>query len=127
MQAPRGLEQRQHPRFGVGLSVTLLFGPSKHPVAGELQDISGGGCYFRSRVEVDIDRRIMVVLTDNSGTVFRATGRVVRTEAYQGFAVLFDDAGTRGVAGLVEGFADLGPEERMARLSTSLRPEIQVL
>jgi hypothetical protein len=127
MQAPQGQEQRQHPRFGLGLPVTLLFGPRKQPVPGELQDISRGGCYFKSQIEVDIDRRIMIVLWDNSGKTFRATGRVVRTEAYQGFAVLFDDTGTRGIAGLIEAFADLEPEERIARLSTTLRPEIQVL
>jgi hypothetical protein len=127
MQAPQGHEQRQHPRFGLGLPVTLLFGPRKHPVPGELQDISCGGCFFKSRVMVDIDRRIMVVLADTSGRTFRATGRVVRTQAYQGFAVLFDDAGTRAIARLIEGFAHLSPADRVARLSTELRPEIQIL
>jgi hypothetical protein len=127
MQAPQGNEQRQHPRFGLGLPVTLLFGPLKQAVPGELQDISRGGAFFKSRITVDIDRRIMVVLWDVSGKTFRATGRVVRTQAYQGFAVLFDDVGTRGIAGLIEGFEHLSPEERIARLSTSLRPEIQVL
>jgi hypothetical protein len=127
MQAPHGHEQREHPRYGLGLPVTLLFGPSKHPVPGELQDISRGGCYFKSQIEVDIDRRIMVVLWDNAGKTFRATGRVVRTEAYQGFAVLFDETGARGIAGLIDGFDQLKPDERIARLSTTLRPEIQVL
>ena len=127
MQATQGQEQRQHPRFGLGLPVTLLFGVRKQSVPGELQDISSGGCFFKSRIAVDVDRRIMVVLTDVSGKTCRATGRVVRTLAYTGFAVLFDDAGTRAVAELIKGFGPLTPADRVARLSTELKPEIQIL
>jgi hypothetical protein len=127
MQAAHGQEQRQHPRFGLGLPVTLLFGARKQSVPGELQDISRGGCFFKSRVQVDIDRRIFVVLRDASGRTFRASGRVVRTLAYKGFAVLFDDDGSRAIGELVEGFGPLSPAERAARLAHDLRPEIQIL
>jgi hypothetical protein len=127
MQATLGEEQRQHPRFGLGVPVTLLFGARKQSVPGELQDISCGGCFFKSRVTVDIDRRIFVVLRDASGKAFRASGRVVRTLAYKGFAVLFDDEGSRVIAQLIDGFGPLSPAERAARLSHDLRPEIQIL
>jgi hypothetical protein len=126
MQEPQGQEQRQHPRIELGLPVTLLFGAKKTSVPGELQDISAGGCYFKSRIEVDIDRRILVVLRDTSGNTCRVSGRVVRTLAYQGFAVLFDDAAGRAVAEFIKGFSGLTPEDRLARLSTGLVPEIQI-
>lgn len=127
MQAPEGQEQRQYPRFGLGLPVTLLFGLRKQSVPGELQDISCGGCFFKSRVAVDVDRRISVVLADTSGKTCRASGRVVRTIAYTGFAVLFDEAGSRAVGEFIKGFAPLSQAARVAHLSTELRPEIQIL
>jgi hypothetical protein len=127
MQAPQGEEQRRYPRFGLGLPVTLLFGLRKQSVAGELQDISCGGCFFKSRVAVDVDRRISVVLADAAGKTCRASGRVVRTIAYTGFAVLFDDAGSRAIGEFIKGFGPLSPSDRVARLSSGLRPEIQIL
>jgi hypothetical protein len=118
---------RQHPRFGLGLPVTLLFGARRESVAGELQDISCGGCFFKSRATVDVDRRISLVLAAASGRTCRASGRVVRTMAYTGFAVLFDDDGSRAVGDFIATFAPLSPEGRVAFLSTELRPEIEVL
>jgi hypothetical protein len=119
-------EHRQHPRFGLGVPVTLLFGIHRRVVPGELQDISSGGCFFKSRVSVDLDRRIAVILTSSSGKRFRATGRVVRTLAYKGFAVLFDDAGTRAVGDFIKAMAPLPQEGRVAFLSTELKPEIEI-
>ena len=127
LEATQGDEQRQHPRFGLGLPVTLLFGARKQSLPGELQDISCGGCFFKSLVTVDVDRRIAVVLRDATGRPCRATGRVVRTMAYKGFAVLFDDEGSRAVAEFIKGFGPLSPADRVARLSAELRPEIQIL
>ena len=126
MEAPYEQEQRQHPRFGLGLPVTLLFGAKKTSVPGELQDISAGGCFFKSRIEVDIDRRILFVLRDTSVNTCRVSGRVVRKLAYRGFAVLFDEAAGRAVAEFIKGFDGLTREDRVARLSTGLRPEIQI-
>jgi hypothetical protein len=122
-----GAEQRQYPRFGLGLPVTLVFGERRQSIPGELQDISCGGCFFKSRVAVDIDRQISVVLADSSGRTCRASGRVVRTLAYTGFAVLFDDDGSRAVGDFIKGFAPLTQADRVARLSTELMPEIQIL
>ena len=127
MQATGGQEQRQHPRFGLGLPVTLLFGLRKQSVPGELQDISSGGCFFKSRVAVDVDRRISVVLADASGNTCRASGRVVRTIAYRGFAVLFDEAGSLAVGEFIKGLEPLTQAARVAHLSTELKPEIQIL
>ena len=92
-------EQRQYPRLGLGLPVTLLFlggrfgGQSQNgQVEAELQDISRGGCFFKSNLEMEIDKRISVVLSATGGRTCQASGRVVRTLAYKGFAVLFDEA-----------------------------------
>jgi hypothetical protein len=122
----RGQEQRQYPRLGLGLPVTLVL-LGRGEVSAELQDISRGGCFFKSTQTVAIDRRISVVLSStNGGKTFQASGRVVRTVAYKGFAVLFDedDGGT-----IEEFIRELGPlpqESRAALLSSKLKPEIQI-
>jgi hypothetical protein len=119
-------DQRRDQRFGLGLPVTLVFGIRRQKVPGELQDISRGGCFFKSRVAVDLDRRISVVLRDAAGHMCRASGRVVRTQAYKGFAVLFDDEGSSAVGTFIKDLAPLPPEARVAFLSTELEPEIQI-
>jgi hypothetical protein len=121
-----GPDQRQYPRFGLGVPVTLVFGIRRQKVPGELQDISCGGCFFKSNIAVDLERRILVVLAAASGKKCRATGRVVRTLAYKGFAVLFDDAGSRAVGDFIKGFEPLTHEGRVAFLSTELKPEIEI-
>lgn len=125
------VDQRQYPRFGLGLPVTLVFPQRGQSVAGELQDISRGGCFFKSAAAVDVDRRISVVFSATSGRTARASGRVVRTVAYRGFAVLFDDerdAGSDdGIAALIDDIAPLTQERREAFLRSMLKPEIQIL
>jgi PilZ domain len=126
-EAKLGPEQRQYPRFGLGVPVTLVFTARGLSVAGELQDISCGGCFFKSSAIVDLDRRISLVLAAaSSGWTCRASGRVVRTQAYTGFAVLFDDDGSRAVGDFIKAFAPLSQERRVAYLSTELKPEIQI-
>jgi hypothetical protein len=131
-------EQRQYPRLGLGLPVTLLFlgnqfgnqfggGPSQNgQVEAELQDISRGGCFFKSNLEMAVDRRISVVLSATGGKTCQASGRVVRTLAYKGFAVLFDEADTTALDELLRDLTPLPQESRAALLSTVLRPEIQI-
>ena len=134
-------EQRQYPRLGLGLPVTLLFlgkqfgtqfggqsggQSSDGQVEAELQDISRGGCFFKSNLEMAIDRRISVVLSATGGKTCQASGRVVRTLAYKGFAVLFDEADTSALDDLLRELAPLPQESRAALLSTVLRPEIQI-
>ncbi len=84
-----GAEQRQYPRFGLGLPVKLHFSDAGIEVGGELQDISRGGCFFKSTVKVDVDRKISLVFSlSRGGKTCRATGQFIRTLAYKGFAVL---------------------------------------
>ena len=130
-------EQRQYPRLGLGLPVTLLFlgrqfggqagGQAPNgQVEAELQDISRGGCFFKSNLEMVIDKRISVVLSATGGRTCQASGRVVRTLAYKGFAVLFDEADSSSLDELLRDLAPLPQESRAALLSTVLRPEIQI-
>jgi hypothetical protein len=121
-----GSEQRQHPRFGMGVPVTLVFSARGQSVAGELQDISGGGCFFKSTASVELDHRISLVLAGVSGKTCRASGRVVRTQAYRGFAVLFDDEGSRAITDFISTFPSLDQARRTALLSAELMPEIQI-
>jgi hypothetical protein len=122
-------EQRQYPRLGLGLPVTLLFlgGQSRNgQVEAELQDISRGGCFFKSNLEMAVDKRISVVLSATGGKTCQASGRVVRTVAYKGFAVLFDETDTSSLDELLRDLAPLPQESRAALLSQVLRPEIQI-
>jgi hypothetical protein len=121
------VEQRQYPRLGLGLPVTLIFsGRGGQSVPGELQDISRGGCFFKASAPIEVDRRISVVLSDSSGKTCRASGRVVRTVAYRGFAVLFDEGDNNDIADLIRDIAPLPQERRAEVLGTVLRPEIQI-
>ena len=121
-------EQRQYPRLGLGLPVTLLFlgRAGEGPIQAELQDISHGGCFFKSNATVALDRRISVVLSAHGGKTCQASGRVVRTVAYKGFAVLFDQDDTSSLDELLRDLTSLPQEGRAALLSTVLRPEIQI-
>jgi len=134
-------EQRQYPRLGLGLPVTLLFlggqfggqsggqsggQPRNGQVEAELQDISRGGCFFKANLEMGIDKRISVVLSATGGKTCQASGRVVRTLAYKGFAVLFDETDTSALDELLRELTPLPQESRAALLSTVLRPEIQI-
>ena len=120
-----GQEQRQHPRIGLGLPVTLqLLGRGQ--VSAELQDISRGGCFFKSTEIVPIDRRISVVLSANGGKTCQASGRVVRTVAYKGFAVLFDQDDGGAIEEFIRDLTPLPLESRAALLSSVLKPEIEI-
>ncbi|HEX3901681.1 MAG TPA: PilZ domain-containing protein [Polyangia bacterium] len=118
-------EQRQYPRLGLGVPVTLLF-LGHGQIEAELQDISRGGCFFKSNAPVTVDRRISVMLSANGGKTCQASGRVVRTIAYKGFAVLFDEADTSSLDELLRDLTPLPQESRAALVSTVLRPEIQI-
>lgn len=118
-------EQRQFPRLGLGLPVTLML-LGRGEVSAELQDISRGGCFFKSRESVPIDRRISVVLSANGGKTCQASGRVVRTVAYRGFAVLFDEDDGGAIEDFIRDLTPLPQEGRAALLSSTLKPEIQI-
>jgi PilZ domain len=122
-----GVEQRQYPRFGLGLPVTLVFRERGSSVEGELQDISRGGCFFKSAAPVNLGHRISVVFSVSSGKTCRATGRVVRTMAYRGFAVLFDTNDEDAIADLIRDIAPLTQERRAAFLRNVLNPEIEIV
>jgi hypothetical protein len=125
LQRMGGTEQRQYPRLGLGLPVTLLF-LGRGQFEAELQDISRGGCFFKSNAAVAMDKRISVVLSATGGKTCQASGRVVRTVAYTGFAVLFDQDDTTSLDELLRDLTALPQEGRAALLSTVLRPEIQI-
>jgi hypothetical protein len=119
------MEQRQYPRLGLGLPVTLMF-LGRGPVNAELQDISRGGCFFKAREPVPMDRRISVVLSAEGGKTCQASGRVVRTVAYRGFAVLFDQDDGGALEEFIRDLTPLPQESRAAVLGSLLKPEIQI-
>ena len=119
------VEQRQFPRFGFGLPVTLVFADPDKEVAGELQDLSLGGCFFKSTAEVDKGRRISVVFSDATGKTFEGSGHIIRTQAYRGFAVLFDSS-SDGINDIIRDISTLSQEERANFLGALLKPEIRI-
>jgi hypothetical protein len=123
--AATATEQRQYPRLGLGLPVTLML-LGKGQVSAELQDISRGGCFFKSREVVPLDRRISVVLSVQGGKSCQASGRVVRTVAYRGFAVLFDQDDGGAIEEFIRDLTPLPQESRAALLGSLLKPEIQI-
>jgi hypothetical protein len=125
LAAMGGTEQRQFPRLGLGLPVTLLL-LGRGPVSAELQDISRGGCFFKSPEAVPLDRRISVLLSAEGGKTCQASGRVVRTVAYTGFAVLFDEDDGGAIDEFIHDLIPLPQEGRAQLLSTLLKPEIQI-
>jgi PilZ domain len=119
------VDQRQYPRLGLGLPVTLLFSDPEQKVAGELQDLSLGGCFFKSSRQLDMNTRISVMFSDNTGKTFEASGRVVRTMAYRGFAVLFVSS-AEGINDIIRDISQLTQEERARFLGAVLKPEIRI-
>jgi hypothetical protein len=118
-------DKRQYPRIGLGLPVTLqLLGRGQ--VSAELQDISRGGCFFKSNEPVPLNRRISVVLSAHGGKTVQASGRVVRTVAYKGFAVLFDEDDGGAIEEFIRELTPLPQESRAALLSSVLKPEIEI-
>jgi hypothetical protein len=118
-------EQRQYPRIGLGVPVTLQF-LDRGTVKAELQDISRGGCFFKSPEAVALDRRISVVLSVDGGKSCRASGRIVRTVAYKGFAVLFDQDDGGAIDELIRDLTPLPQQSRAELLTARLKPEIQI-
>ena len=76
---------------------------------------------------MEMDRRISVVFSVSSGKTCRASGRVVRTVAYRGFAVLFDSDDEEAISDFIRDIAPLTQERRAAFLRSVLNPEIEIL
>ena len=120
------VEQRQYPRFGLGVPVRLVFSARGLSAAGELQDISQGGCFFKSSVKVDLDRKISVVFSSGRGQTWRASGSIIRTVAYRGFAVLFEE-GTEPLTDVLQELARQPQDNRAAFLARILDPQVEIL
>ena len=120
-----GAEQRQYPRFGLGLPVTLLFAERGLTITGELQDISRGGCFFKATAKVELDRRVSFAFSLTSHQSCQARGQVIRTTAYKGFAVLFEET-NQSITDFIRDLAGL-PLDRRAKFATGvLHPEIRI-
>jgi hypothetical protein len=121
-----GVEQRQYPRFGLGLPVTLLFSERGVKVGGELQDISRGGCFFKSSAKIDLDRKISIVFSVHPGSTCKASGHVIRTTAYKGFAVLFEEAND-SIFDFIRDLTLVAQDQRAHFIGNVLNPEIQII
>ena len=121
-----GGEQRQYPRFGLGLPVRLMFSGRGTEIGGELQDISRGGCFFKSAAKVEVDRKISIVFSLSRGNTCCARGHVIRTTAYKGFAVLFEDV-NESTTEFIRDLTGMPQSERATFLTNVLNPEIQII
>jgi len=120
------VDNRQYPRFGLGLPVTLVFSARGISEKGELQDISCGGCFFKSSVRVDLDRKISVTFSLGPDRTCKASGHVIRTTAYRGFAVLFED-GSDSIADFIQDLTVIPQDQRAEFLGSIISPEIHIL
>jgi hypothetical protein len=118
-------EQRQYPRFGLGLPVTLLFADRGLRISGELQDISRGGCFFKSTEKVDLERRVSIAFSLTSDRSCQARGQVIRTTAYKGFAVLFEETND-SISDFIRDLAGLPLDRRAQFANGVLNPEIKI-
>ena len=66
------------------------------------------------------------MLSANGGKTCQASGRVVRTVAYKGFAVLFDQDDGGAIEDFIRELTPLPLESRAALLSSVLKPEIEI-
>ena len=66
------------------------------------------------------------MLSAHGGKTVQASGRVVRTVAYKGFAVLFDEDDGGAIEDFIRDLTPLPQEGRAALLSSTLKPEIQI-
>jgi hypothetical protein len=121
-----GGEQRQYPRIGLGMPVTLVFSKRGVTLNGELHDISRGGCFFKASVKVELDRKISIAFLVTPDRDCRASGHVIRTTAYKGFAVLFEEA-NEAVFEFIKNVTVLPHALRAQFLTNVLNPEIQIL
>src|ERR1041385_7802436 len=113
VHAMAGKEQRQYPRIGLRPPLSLPRRGGAR-VTAELKNSWGGGCFFKSTESVPMNRRISVVLSANGGKTCQASGRVVRTVAYKGFAVLFDEDDGGAIDDFIRELTPLPQESRAA-------------
>ena len=66
------------------------------------------------------------MLSANGGKTCQASGRVIRTVAYKGFAVLFDQDDGGAIEEFIRDLTPLPLESRAALLSSVLKPEIEI-
>ena len=119
-----GPNRRQHARISLGLPVIVDAAPQGE-FAAELVDISKGGLFLSSDVEVlerDQVRVTFLVLPDRSCD---GTGRVVRT-AEGGFAVEFANCNP-DLESFVQDLTNLSPELHTDFLSAVLKPHIRIV
>ena len=124
--AMAGQEQRQYPRIGLGLPVTLqLLG------RGQVSRRAAGHLARRLLLQVDRDRSRSTAASRSccrptAARPARRPGRVVRTVAYKGFAVLFDQDDGGAIEEFIRDLTPLPLESRAALLSSVLKPEIEI-
>jgi hypothetical protein len=84
-------EQREHPRTGFGLKVSLMLLRGRGPVPGTLENISEGGCFFGTTASVKEGDAVSVVFGLRPKGLCAAKGRVIRVQPGTGFGVRFSD------------------------------------
>jgi PilZ domain len=118
-------ERRQYPRLFLNLPFTLVLASGSEPLRGRLRDISQGGCFFTAGSAVNRDGRVTMDFVVLPRSICNATGRVVRGEGGDGFAVEFG-AVNPDLQKFVDELESASPADRAAVLSRVLDPEIHV-
>ncbi|MBI2892764.1 MAG: PilZ domain-containing protein [Deltaproteobacteria bacterium] len=85
------LEKRKHPRYPMALPMLLRVSGSPSPIKAELLDMSLGGCFLRTNVEVELGSSAEIAFSIRPGTECTARGAIVRLHAMVGFGVHFEE------------------------------------
>jgi len=118
-------DRRRYPRYRVDLPmVVVLASDPKSTFAGELMDLSAGGCFLRTDLPGDDFASASLSFRRELRAPLMA-GRVVRRVPNQGFAVSFDRSGAE-LERLVFTLGALPPELRSDFVAGFLEASVEV-
>lgn len=84
-------EKRKHPRYPMALPMLLRTPGVPKPIHAELLDMSLGGCFLRTNVEIRLGASAEIAFMLRPETECTARGAVVRLHSMVGFGVQFEE------------------------------------
>jgi hypothetical protein len=118
-------ERRQHVRLELKFPVRLRLAGQRKPIAGELKDISMGGCFFNAPPPVGRDPITVAVSFRRQPPVIFGAGPIVRRDGTQGFGVRFDGANQDGVH-FIDALSAVAPNLRVDFAEQFLDAEVRI-
>jgi hypothetical protein len=121
-------ERRKHPRLTMDLPIALFAGDGQEPLRAVLRNLSRGGLFLETKLEVAERAPVFVRFRVRPDRVCEALGRVVhvsRTRALRGFGVEFQQRNDAFEDFLVI-LEHLQPQAHTQLLAKVLNPQIEL-